>query len=198
MAALNKMKHFVFGRVYSADYEDESVPNSVGWKPLNPPLHLGWPGHASSYEKVPSIDVSLAKLESFKKQGSPNTGSPEGTSLPFLAPEALEPAPPPPGIDPVQQQRLSISFRRLRHKLLQEPGLFELNVLQLYKWHMLRCSLLFASFAGFYAYATTRCEFVPLPLFKETELTSAFQTTSLLPPFPSDSGCTRSCSWLVS
>lgn len=152
--ALAKMKYYICARVDSADYNEATV----GWKPLVPPLHLGWPGKAAAYESIPSMDSTLAVMDVNDSKGYPTAGAPEGSSLPFLSPEALEPAPPPPEICPIEQQRLSTSFRKLRWGMLQEPGLFDLNPLRLYQGHMLRCGLLFASFAAFYAYATTRCE----------------------------------------
>jgi delta8-fatty-acid desaturase len=161
--ALAKMKHYVFARVDSRDWQDESVVNGVGWKPLVPPLHLGWPGNASAYESVPSVDSTLGLMKIYDNSEYPTCGSPPGTTLPFLAKETLEPAPPPPEICPIEQQRLSIAFRKLRWEMLQEPGLFELNWWELYKWHILRTSILFASFVGFYAYATSKCALSVVP-----------------------------------
>lgn len=206
------MKHYIVARVAADDY-----PSTVGWKPLVPPLHLGWPGAASAYEKVPNVDATLARMAIHKQKGFPTVGSPEGTSLPFLGVEALEPAPPPPEICPMEQQRLSQSFRKLRHEMLQEPGLFELNIFALYWPHMLRCSVLFGAFALLYAYATTRCKSSRAfsaarpPTIAELArwLTSAFSTdylADLLRLFPHlqgtsrvrhwrwASGCTRLCS----
>ncbi|KAL8291815.1 hypothetical protein RQP46_002073 [Phenoliferia psychrophenolica] len=156
--ALQRMRGYVCGRVDAADWQGEEVENGTGWKPLVPPLHLGWSNLASSYSNVGPLDESLAIL----KEGGDaveklvGQGAPAGTSLPFLAQASLEPPPPPAGLDPVEQQRLSISFRKFRREMLQVPGLFDNNPWELYKAHIYRCTALFASFLGFYLKATSK------------------------------------------
>ncbi|KAK4698906.1 hypothetical protein P7C70_g7362, partial [Phenoliferia sp. Uapishka_3] len=195
--ALKRMKNFVCGKVDSADWPGEEVLNSVGWKPLVPPLHLGWSNLASSYENVGTLDETLALL----KEGGENIaklaglGSPAGTELPFLAANSLEPPPPPAGLDPAEQHRLAISFRKFRRELLQVPGLFENNPWELYKSHIYRCAALFTSFITFYLRATQKWHYavsaISLGFFMHqimyafTLLTSSSILPSLYPDVPS-------------
>lgn len=157
--ALQRMKGYVCATVDTADWPADDAPNSAGWKPLVPPLHLGWSNQGSAYENVPSIDDSLALL----KEGGDavekllGAGSPAGTALPFMSTSTLEPPPPPAGIDPVEQHRLALSFRKFRREILQVPGLFENSPWELYKSHIYRCTALFVSFLGFYLKATSKC-----------------------------------------
>lgn len=163
--ALKQMKHYVVARVDGADFDEDDVEGGTGWKPLVPPVHLGWPGTAASYVGVSSVDDSLALMESFEKEGYPCSGSAPGTTLPHLKPADLEPAMVE-GIDPVEQQRLAVSWRKFRHEILQEEGLFEMAPWELYKATIYRCSMLFASFLGFYVNATAKCEFLSLFLVR--------------------------------
>lgn len=152
------MKHYVVAKVDDADWEGEDVVGGSGWKPLVPPVHLGWPGKYADYEAVPSMEVSLALMKGYEELGYPTVNtSPMGTTLPFLSVDTLEP-PPPESIDPVEQQRLAISFRKLRWSLLQEEGLFELNPWELYKDVIYRCSVLYSISAASYIYATNNCK----------------------------------------
>lgn len=146
--ALSMMKNFVVGKVDVADWQGEEVENGTGWKPLVPPFHLGWPSQVSAYSGVPKIDESLLLMKGYEDSGYPTSGSPSGTTLPFLAMEHLEPAAPPASIDPVEQQRLSVSWRKLRLEILQVEGLWEYNPLSNYKFTIMRCSALFISFLG--------------------------------------------------
>jgi len=51
---------------------------------------------------------------------------------------------------------MSHSFRQLRQELLMEPGIFELNPWKLYRFTILRCISLFATFAWFYFTASQK------------------------------------------
>lgn len=152
-AAFKKMKHFVVGKVTESEWVGDK---KQGWKPLSPPVHLGWPGTDTPYAGVPTIEESLDLFEVYEEKGYPSACSPPGTTLPFLAVKTMEPAAPPPGICPIEQQRLNESFRALRRELLSEPGLFKCSPLQLYATTMYRGAALFTTFIAFYMYATSR------------------------------------------
>ncbi|KAE9401095.1 fatty acid/sphingolipid desaturase [Gymnopus androsaceus JB14] len=145
--ALARMKCFIIGTVDPVDWSESS-----GWKPLVPPVHIGWPNNIAAYAGVPTVDISLQAYNGACKEW---VGlSPTGTTLPPMDPSSLEPPSPPPEICPVEQQRLSHSFRQLRHELLMEPGLFELHPWKLYRFTILRCLALFATFLWFYLTAS--------------------------------------------
>ncbi|KAG5645157.1 hypothetical protein DXG03_006781 [Asterophora parasitica] len=154
--ALERMKHFVVGKVADEDWPGEDVVDSIGWKPLVPPVHLGWPGKAEAYIGVPSVQNTLALMKLYEVDGYPCKGSPIGTTLPFLLATDLEPPPPPPEICPIRQRQLNISYRKFRREMLQEPGLFDLDWWSLYRWQIYRISAFFLSFIGFYLFATKK------------------------------------------
>lgn len=157
--ALKRMRVFVVGRVDENDWEADDAVGSVGWKPLVPPVHLGWPNNIRDYAGVPTLETSLALLKGYKELGFPTIQqSPLGTTLPYLATSTLEPASPPPSIDPKRQHQLSMSWRKFRREILQEEGLFDTNPLQLYKYTIYRCAALFATFASFYMNASSFCK----------------------------------------
>lgn len=168
------MKHYMVAQVAAEDWQGEEVVGGIGFKNLQPPVHLGWPIKAVDYEGVATLDDSLALLELYKTTGFPTAAqavSPIGTSLPFLSVEELEPPAPPASIDLVEQRRLNISFRKLRNELLAEEGLFEMRPFAYYKWTLLRCSLLFISFLYFFSIATQGCAFVSLYVHQTTSPT---------------------------
>lgn len=182
--ALKKMKHYVVAKVSDEDWVEEVIEGGTGWKPLVPPVHLGWPGKFIDYEGVPSIEVSLTLMKGYEELGYPiKQTSPMGTTLPFLSVEQLEPPSPPASIDPVRQQELSISFRKMRQSILQVEGLFDISPWELYKHTILRCSILYSIFIGCYFYATNNCksptsknhtQFFSLPFFTDLNLTIEF------------------------
>ena len=142
--ALSAMRNWCVGRVEEADWDE-----NAGWRPLVPPTQLGvWSTSPQAYAGVPKLDDTLSLMKLHEDTGYPTSGSPPGTTFPFLAMEQLEPAAPPAGIDPIEQQRLSVSWRKLRHEVLQVEGLFEYNPLSNYKFTIMRCTALFISFLG--------------------------------------------------
>lgn len=143
VAAMQRMRAFVVARVDSRDW-----PEATGWKPLTPPLHLGWPQNYADLVKGPTLQDSLLLWKAYQEEGFPTSGSPGNSGLPFLSTSQLEPPPPPAGIDPAKQRRLALSFRQLRSRLLATEGLFEMDPLKNYRYTILRCGALFIGFLG--------------------------------------------------
>ncbi|KAE9405898.1 hypothetical protein BT96DRAFT_876333 [Gymnopus androsaceus JB14] len=73
------MKGFIIGTVDPVDWSESS-----GWKPLVPPVHLGWPNNIAAYAGVPMVDTSLQAFRGTCKEW---VGlSPPDTTLPPMDP----------------------------------------------------------------------------------------------------------------
>jgi hypothetical protein len=189
--ALKMMRHHIAGRIDG--WEDDSVVDGEGWKPLVPPLHLGWPGKGAAYTGVPSLDETMELMKVYEADGYPCSGTPKGTSLPWLTMADLEPPTAPSDIDRKEQQRIAVSFRKFRNEVLQIDGLFDVNPWPLYRYTILRCAGLFATFLTFYLYASQKCESHPLCLFNDDTDAWTSQGITESRHSRSDSSCTRSC-----
>lgn len=161
LAAIQQMRHFVCAKVDVADWKADTDPTSTGWTPFVPPFHLGWTADPAEYEKVPSIDTTLAALEQLEKDGYPTDRPAPTMTLPALSRQALEPPAPPADVDPLRQHQLSLSFRKLRHELLAEDDLFVNDPLRLYATTIARITAFTLSFFFSWYYATQRCTSAP-------------------------------------
>lgn len=142
MDTIVRMKAFAVATIAESDWSDET-----GWKPLTPPVQLGWPVDPELYQSVEGLDASLRRSD-------------EPTDLPKaflpLSRSALEPPLPPPSIDPQRQHRLSLEYRKLHDEVIA-AGLYEPKPIWLYRWELVRYSLLFIAFAWRFATATQTC-----------------------------------------
>ena len=58
VTVINRMRAFAVGEVDDRDWSDVT-----GWRPLVPPVQLGWPDKSTAYAGVPSLAHSLAQLD---------------------------------------------------------------------------------------------------------------------------------------
>lgn len=137
---VKRMRHFAVARVDERDWSDD-----VGWRPLVPPVQLGWPERAEAYAGVPTLAQSLAQL-------SPS----HSLHTPLLTPDSIEPASPPPQIDPARQHSLSLEYRKLHDDIIA-AGLYEAMPVWRYRFELVRYTLIFLAFLYTFQHATQSC-----------------------------------------
>jgi hypothetical protein len=176
-ATIKRMRAFAIGEVDERDWSDD-----IGWKPLVPPVQLGWPERAEAYAGVPSISHALDQLK---------TTPSHSLHLPLLSPVALEPAPPPEAIAPARQHSLSLAYRQLHDDIIAAK-LYEPMPVWRYRFELVRYTLIFLAFAVTFARATRPCARQAIPTPCEVVLSLGAQGITSFPPRCSAPSGTRS------
>ncbi|PWN45881.1 delta 8-sphingoloid desaturase protein [Ceraceosorus guamensis] len=166
---LRRMKNFVIARLDPRD-----APKDVGYKPLTPPVQLGYrsgkldhpdaqwtawqqaqgglDGRSEEYEvedllsEANAAGMATTSEKPASERANAQSSRPQGFPLPVAL---LEPPVPPDGIDPAEERAISMAYREM-HEQVKVAGLYTLRPIG-YARELARYMLLFASFAYCYA-----------------------------------------------
>lgn len=141
---LKRMRGFCIGMLDDKDWQGD---NGEGYKPLVPPVQLGYRSGKLDHPDAQWTAWKASEDMQVKSEGIESTHAPSKRPQGFPLPiQLLEPPPDPPNISPAREQAISKDYR-IMHDQIKSAGLYDLQL----SGYMRECSryITLASIAAF-------------------------------------------------